>query len=212
LIPGKKSRQGEKWKMIVASSGDSVVVDEAIHDIELFLGEKIEPQEKTPASALFSMRKEIGDVAYATYKKYKDRSVENPEFELLLGAADKDSTILYITCEGKNQILDKFGIIGSGRVTGGELLLGQFLKEDLTREQAARLATLVISIVGHVDMYVGGEPQIYMCKNRTVWRFEEKSYQGILEESESRWALLKKLWVKMQEDETFESKLRDLLK
>jgi len=208
---GKKSKKGETWKISIASSGDAMVVDEAYHNIQYFLWDKLKPEEKQPSLQLAVHCEEIANLAYDTYKKYKDRNVENPYFEFMLGAADEFTTILRITYEGKNQLLNKFGIIGSGRVTGGELLIGEFLEEDINEREAASLAALVVSIVGHVDMFVGGEPDMYICRERTVWDFKEDPYRKILKKSEDRWDLLKKAWVKMQKDSTLEKKLKNLL-
>jgi len=211
LIEGKEPAQGKKWVMAVASSGDAAVINEAIDEISYFMYENIGAGEEKPSMALLTNRAQIGDIAYATYKKYKERGIENAEFELLFVAADEFSTILRITCEGKNEVLEKFGIIGSGRITGGELLLREFLKADITQTEAARLAALVISIVGHVDMFVGGEPDMFICRNRKVWVYKEDTYREILKESESRWALMKNVWMKMEEDDSFEKRLRGLL-
>jgi 20S proteasome alpha/beta subunit len=211
-IFGKDPKKGEPWEIMVASSGDAVIVDEAIDDIFYFVSDKIKADEKKPAIALSVLRKKIGDIAYATYKKYKDREVDNPEFELLFGAADEFSTILKVTCEGKNKELDKVGMIGSGRVTGGELLLSEFLKEEPTEDEAASLAALVISTVGHVDMFVGGEPDFCICRDRAVLKYTKKFHKHILEDSESKWTLIKEIWQKMLEDSAFEKKVKRLLK
>lgn len=209
---GQEPKKGETWEMMAGSSGDSMVIDETFRQIRDFLYEKLKPNEECPSTALELYRQEIGDIAYRTYKKYKDREVESPEFELLLGAADKWSNILHVTCEGKNQLLEKFGIIGSGRVTGGELLLTEFLKQDIRADEAAHLAALVISVVGHVDMFVGGEPEMVNCFKRRAWDYKQEEYQRILRESKSRWDLMKTFWAKMEKDNTLENKLRKLLK
>lgn len=129
----------------------------------------------------------------------------------MLGTADEFSTILYITSDGKNQILDKFGIVGSGRITGGELLLSEFLRENINEVEAANLAALIVTTVGRVDLSVGGEPDIRFCRDRMAWVYEEESFKRILGTSESRWSLLKKVWWRMQEDKTVESKLKNLV-
>lgn len=211
IAPGKEPKKGKGWKISIASSGDTMVVDEVYNKIQYFLWKKLKPEQKNPSTALMVYREEIADLAYDTHKKYKDRDVENPYFELILGAADEFSTILHITHEGKNQVLDRFGVIGSGRVTGGELLLGEFLKEEINEDEAAILAALVISTVGHVDMFVGGEPDMCICRERTVWEFTEDAYQKLLKNSKDRWDLMKKTWVKMQKDSTLKSKLKNLL-
>jgi len=134
--------------MVAASSGDALVVDEALSTIRSLLYNKIKPDEKNPSFALRSLRSEIGDTAYATYQKYKERGAENPEFQILLGTAAEYSEILHVTYEGKNEMLGRYGILGSGQVTGGELLLTEFLREEPTEDQAASLAALVIATVG----------------------------------------------------------------
>ncbi|HVP92952.1 MAG TPA: hypothetical protein VMS94_04335 [Acidobacteriota bacterium] len=212
LIFGETPKQGDEWSIMAASSGDAMVVDETLDEIGDFLYDKLKPKEETPSICLHIFRREIGDIAYKVYKKYKDRDCENPEFELLLGAADQFANILHVTYEGKSQLFEEFGIIGSGRVTGGELLLTEFLKKDMNVDEAAQLATLVISVVGHVDMFVGGGPDMATCSERRVWNYEEESYRQILRESKSKWDLMKKSWAKMQMDDSLERKLRKLLK
>ncbi len=210
LNPNPKKRN---WEFVVASSGDALVADEAINEISYFLADKISSKDN-PSVALMSLRGEIGDIAFKTYDKYKKREADNPEFSLLFGAADKFSTILFVNYDGRNRELERIGFIGSGRVTGGELILSEFLKEDeLTECEAACLASLVISTVGHVDMFVGGTPDMYVCRQRQALEFDAKYYSNeILQKSELRWNLLKKLWQKMLEDESFENKLKNLLK
>jgi len=201
----------DSWHVLVGSAGDSMVIDEALFDIAVLLREKIDPDIESPSVALDVWRKEIGDLAFSTYKKYKERNVENPSFELLLVAADKHSTILYVTSDGKTQDLPKFGMIGTGRITGGELLLSELLKEDITEEEAAHLAALVVTVVGHVDISVGGKPDIQMARERCAWVHKETAFEKILKTSESRWELLGKVWWKMQEDKAIENKLKELL-
>jgi len=209
--PEPKEKEKERWNMLVASAGDALIIDEVVEDIAFFLREKIDPDKDTPSISLAVYRKEIGDLAFATYKKYKDRDVETFHFELLIGTADKFSTILYVTNEGKNQVLDKFGLIGSGRITGGELLINEFLKESISEEEATSLAALVVTTVGHIDLSVGGGPDIRICHDRIVWVYKKPAFDEILKASESRWKLINRLWWKMQEDSSVEGKLEKLI-
>jgi len=191
--PPKKYKK--KWGIIVAQAGDSLVLDEVTNGIATLLQEKILPDESNPSKRLNQFRTEIGDIAHDVFDKYQRRALDNPpHFELLFGAADKSSTLLYVTSDGKQQILDNSGIIGQGRITGGELLLNEFLKEGLTQKQAARLAALVITRIGTVDMSVSGIPEIKWCRNRRVWHYTEKSFKKIMKESNSQWNALKKSW------------------
>ena len=126
LIVDLNSKQKKSsWEFVVASSGDALVADEAIRDISFFLADKI-TSEDDPSISLMSLRSQIGDIAFRTYDKYKKRGSDNPEFSLLLGAADKFSAILFVNYDGRNRELDRIGSIGSGRVTGGELILSDF--------------------------------------------------------------------------------------
>ncbi|TET20337.1 hypothetical protein E3J74_03565 [Candidatus Bathyarchaeota archaeon] len=210
IFGGEPKKHKAKCGFVVASAGDALVIDEVLFDIENLLRDKVDPDED-PSVSLVVWRKEIGNLAYASYKKYKERNVSNPTFELLLGGADKFSTILYVSSDGKNRILEKFGMIGSGRITGGELLLNEFLKDDMIDLEAAHLAALVVTIVGHIDLSVGGEPDIRICFDRTIWVPKEIAFKEILKASELRWSLLKSVWWKMQEDNTVESKLKKLV-
>lgn len=215
LIKGNKPKKyKDKWVIIIASAGDALVIDEVVDDVQYFLQKEIEPDIDTPSIALSLNRKEIGDLAYATFKKYKDREVEASNFELLLGTADEFSTILYVTNEGKTQELEKYGIIGSGRITGGELLMNELLsgrKEDLSTVEAANLAALIVTTVGHIDLSVGGAPDIKLCRDRISWVYKEQPFNEILRRSESKWDLMKKTWWEMEEDSTLERKLQKLV-
>lgn len=188
-----------------------MVIDEVVDEIEAFLRDEIKPNEKNLSRRLRSLRKEIGDLVYDVYKKYKDRDVRSRHFGLLLGAADKSTTILHVTYEGKQQILEQYGIIGSGQVTGGELLLSEFLRKDISQIEAASLAALIVTRIGRVDIYVSGEPEIKWCRNRSVWHYRKFKFKRIMEESKSRWNLMKKTWWKMQEDDRAKGKLKDIL-
>jgi 20S proteasome alpha/beta subunit len=215
LITGKEPKKyKDRWNVIIASAGDALVIDEVVDDIYYFLQKEIEPDEDTPSIELSIRRKEIGDLAYATFKKYKDREAETLNFELLLGTADEFSTILYVTSEGKTQELEKYGIIGSGRITGGELLINELLsgrKEDLSVDEAAGLAALIVTTVGHIDLSVGGAPDIMFCRGRISWSYKEQPFNEILRSSESKWDLMKKIWWKMEKDSTLERKLQKLV-
>jgi hypothetical protein len=169
------------------------------------------PDEKALAKRLRLLRKDIGDIAYSTYQKYKNRGDKHAVFELLLGAADETSTILQITSEGKQQVLEQFGIIGSGQVTGGELLLTEFVRQDLNQSEAAALAALIVTRIGNIDMSVGGEPDIKWCRNGRVWHYKEFKFKNIMEQSKSRWNTLKKIWWKMQEGNNFKERLEKIL-
>jgi len=176
------------------------------------LREEIEPDEEQPSVLLAALRKKIEDIAFNVYQKYRERKVSNPEFTLLLGAADNNSTILYVTCEGKTQILNQFGIIGSGRITGGELLLEEFFQEKMTRNRAAYLAYQVISRVGHIDLSVGGIPDIQLCQNRLTWVYKKDVFAKIKSKSDSQWNLMKKVLWKIQNNEELEDKIKELIK
>lgn len=179
--------------MLVASAGDAMVIDEAFDDIQFLLRKEIDPDEETPSISLLVRRKEIGDLAYNTYHKYQQRSGNDCSFELLIGAADKFSTILYVNNNGKTQELERFGIIGSGRITGGELLLNELLRNDVEEYGAAHLAALVVTVVGHVDLSVGGAPDIRICRDRITWHYKEEAFTELLTSSESRWGLIKSI-------------------
>lgn len=115
-----------------------------------------------------------------------------------------------MTNEGKNQVFEQFGIIGTGRVTGGELLLREMLTEDIEVDEAATLAALIITIVGYVDMYVSGKPDILMCNSRSVFHYFSGTQKLILDKAESRWRIIKKIW-KMQKDAAFTEKLKEFI-
>lgn len=207
-----ENKETESWRMLIASSGDAMIADEVFDDIMLLLRKSVRPDDQCPSACLSVWRKEIGDLAYTSFKKFKDRGDENPYFEFLIGIADDFPMILRVTYEGKTQMLEDYGIIGSGRVTGGELLIRELFEKDMTEDDAALLAALMISTVGHVDISVGGEPDMRICRARSVWAYEEDAYRRILENSESRWRLMKSAWKKMKEDAGFESELKELLK
>lgn len=212
-IFGKDPRKKgiEKWGILVASAGDSLVIDEVISDIGAFLRDEISSAELRPSIRLRDLRKEIGDLAYSVYEKYSERNCGYSEFEMLFGAADMDATMLYVTFEGKQEVLDQFRIIGSGQVTGGELLLNEFMKEDMTQEEAANLAALIVTRIGNVDQFVSGEPDIQWCRNRRVWHYKDIKFTKIMIESEGRWNLIKKAWSRMQEDNTIRKKIQRAL-
>ena len=188
-----------------------MVLDEVLDEIKSFLHNKIKPYEKNLSRKLRTLRKEIGDLAYDTYRKYKERGIKYCAFQLLLGAADQSATILYVTSQGKQQILEQYGIIGTGQVTGGELLLSEFLKDGISQREAASLAALIVTKIGKIDVYVSGEPEIRWCRNRRVWHYREFKFRRIIEESRSRWNVMKRAWWKMQEDSTTKKKLRNIL-
>lgn len=212
IIGNKPNKYDDPWNILVASAGDALVVDEVFSDIRFYLMDNIEPDRDAPSIGLSVFRKNIGDIAYTAYKKYKDRGISNPTFELLLGAADKFSNILNVTYEGKTQIIDQFGIIGTGRITGGELLLNELFKTDMTYQEAAHLASFIITVVGHCDISVGGKPDIRICGNRIAWIFTDPAFQNIMVQTGSRWELTKRAWWKMQEDKTLEERIKELLK
>jgi hypothetical protein len=201
----------DPWNILVASAGDAMVIDEAFQDIHLFLRKNIDPDTETPSIDLEILRNQIGDLAYATCHKYQERGDTNCSFELLIGAADKFSTILHVNSEGKTQELERFGVIGSGQITGGELLLNEFLRTDVQQKAAANLAALVVTIVGHVDLSVGGAPDIQICRDRIAWVYKQEAFSELLTTSESKWDLIKKLWWKMLEDDTIEDKVKKIL-
>ncbi len=209
--PEEQEDKTEEWGLLIASAGDAFLIDEVVNDIKFFLYDNIKWNEEIPSISLKIKRKEIGDIAYNVYKRHKDKELGNPIFELLIGACDKHSALLHVTCEGKTREIDNYAIIGSGRVTGGELLLAEFFKEDLTQKQAANLAALVISKVGLVDISVGGLPDIHMCRDRCTWVYKQEPFNKILDSSERRWALLKKAFWKMQSKDEIETKIRELV-
>lgn len=209
--PKEADDKEEEWGMLIASAGDAFLADEVFGDIKSYLHKKIEWNEELPSLNLIIHRKEIGDIAYQVYKKYKDRGLGDPIFSLLIGACDEYSTLLYVTSEGKTKEIEDYAIIGSGRVTGGELLLAEFFKKDMTQRQAANLAALVISRVGGVDISVGGLPDIHMCRDRCTWVYKSKPFDEILAESEQRWSLLKEAYWKMQSNSKIETQIRELV-
>jgi len=202
-----RKRGIDKWNILIASAGDSLVIDEVVGDIENLLRNEISSREAKPSLRLRDLRKEIGDLAYCAYEKYRQRNCTSSEFDMLLGAADEKATVLYVNCDGKQQVLEKFAIIGSGQVTGGELLFNEFMKEDMTQEEAANLAALVVTKIGNVDQFVSGEPDIQWCRNRRVWHYQEMKFMKIMQESERRWNIIKKAWSRMQEDDTIRKKI-----
>lgn len=209
--PDKEDDKTDEWGMLIASAGDAFLIDEVITDIKIFLYDEIKWNKKLPSVSLSVYRKKIGDIAYGVYKKHKDRGLGDPIFSLLIGACDKYSTLLYVTCEGKTKEIDDYAIIGSGRITGGELLLAEFFKKNMTQKQAANLAALVISRVGRVDISVGGLPDIHMCRDRCTWAYKSKPFNEILAASEQKWLLLKKAFWKMQSKEEIETKIKELI-
>lgn len=212
VIHGKQPKRGRKaWNILVASAGEAMVIDEVLDEIEAFLRERIKADEKDLSGRLKSLRKNIGDVAYETYKKYKDRNVTYRDFELLLGAADESVTILYVTCEGKQQVLEQYGIIGIGQVTGGELLASEFLRKDMTQKEAASLAALIVTRIGKIATHVGGEPEIKWCRNRRAWHYKEFRFKRIIEQSKSKWNLMRRIWWRMGEDSTAQEELESIL-
>ncbi|MCJ7635844.1 hypothetical protein MUP77_26070 [Candidatus Bathyarchaeota archaeon] len=213
IIHGRepKKKDMDEWSILVASAGDSLIIDEVVSDIEDLLQNEISPDERKPSIRLKKLRKKIGDLAYFAYEKYRTRSSEPSDFEMLLGAADEQSTILYVNCLGKQQIRDEFGIIGSGQLTGGELLFNEFAKEDMTQKEAATLAALVVTKIGNVDQFVSGEPDIKWCRNRRVWHYDETKFTKIMVESEERWKLMKRVWSKMQKDANIETRIKRVL-
>jgi hypothetical protein len=218
-----ENRKSKGWQIAAAFAGDSLVADEALERIHYFLYKKLPPDHKNPAIMLQEYRREIGDIAYDTFKKHSARAreieVNEPDFEIFLGMADEDSTLLHTTCDGKTRFIEDFGVIGSGGESGGELLLREFFLKgkqrgegsDLNEDAAASLAALVITVVGHVDMYVSGEPDMYFCHDRRVEVYPQDKYRKILEDSESKWSLMRRVWQKMQENNTFENKLKRVL-
>ena len=207
-IPSENEKE-PPWEILFASSGDAFVTDEVYTKLNYRFKDWIEP-EKDPSIVLSVYRSEIGDIAYEIYKKYMEREASDPSFQIMLGASDKSSTLLQITHEGKTRKLDDFGIIGSGQITGGELLLNEFVRENLTVTEAAQLASFVITRVGQTDPYVGGNIDLQFCNNRTTWVFTQPEDQ-IFQKSESRWDMLKKMWWKMQDDASLADKLNELL-
>lgn len=200
LISGKVPEKGKSWAIAVASAGNAAVVDEAIDEIGKYLYEKCDPSEVNPSVQITALRKEIGDIAYNTWKRHNERfPAFSNEFELLLGAADEYTAILYVASDGKTMKLDNVGIIGTGRVTGGELIIREFRSaEELTEFEAMNLLALTISTVGRVDMYVGGEPEMLVCQHREVFSYKKEPYRKALKENEDRWDLIKQVWKKMQ--------------
>ncbi len=209
----KKPKAGkvDEWGMLIASAGDAFLADEVFTEINYFLSKKIKYDNKQPSIQLSVYRNEIGDIAYKVYKKHKDRGGDDPIFSLLIGACDDYSFLLYVTCEGKTKEIEDYAIIGSGRVTGGELLLAEFFKNNMTQRQAANLAALVISKVGRVDISVGGLPDIHMCRGRCTWVYKSKPFEEILVKSEKRWSLLKEAYWKMQSNSKIETEIKELL-
>jgi len=209
---GKEPEEGQRrWRIEFAIAGDALVADEAIEEIKFHLYDHIKPNEKMISIALRARRTEIGDIAYKIYEKYKTRGSIHPEFELFIGAANKYAMVLYVNNEGKTRLVGNFGIIGTGGVTGGELLLGEFYREDLTEEEAANLAAMVISAVARVDMFVGGSPDMYVCRKGAVWKYGPKKYSRIIQETESRWQLLKDVWKKTHLDKRIKKELQQIL-
>jgi len=68
IIFGKTPKKNKNpWNILIASTGDSMVIDEVLSDIERFLREKIVPDEKAHAKRLRLLQKDIGDITYSTY-------------------------------------------------------------------------------------------------------------------------------------------------
>lgn len=210
IAPSRTTESGKDCSMVIASAGDALVADEAIYQVVSFIYGEMNPETIDPSTFLRIKRGEIGDIIYNVYKKYKDRGSESI-FELLIGAADEFSEIMEVTYEGKTRLLDRFGIIGSGGITGGELLLNEFISDEMTVNEAAQLAALVVKTVGHVDIHVGGIPNIYSCSQKTTWEYKKEIFTEMLSKTESRWSLLREMWFKMQKDGSFEDKLHQLL-
>jgi hypothetical protein len=220
-----ENRKSKGWQIAAAFAGDSLVADEALERIARFLYKKLPPEEKNPAIMLREYRREIGDIAYDTFQKHSARAREREvydetDFEIFLGMADEEeSTLLDTTYEGKTRFIEDFGVIGSGGESGGELLLREFFLKgkqrgegsDLNEDAAASLAALVINVVGHVDLYVSGEPDMYFCHDLRVEVYPQDKYRKILDGSDSKWNLMRRVWQKMQEDNTFEGKLKQVL-
>ncbi len=215
IVGRKPKKHDDPWSIILASAGDAMVIDEVADDIGFLLMDEIDPDSATPSIGLTSKRKKIGDLAYEAFKKYKERGVRTSSFELMLGTADKFSSILHVTSDGKTQELEKYGIIGSGSITGGELLMTEFYgsrDEIMCEEEAANLAALIVTTVGHVDLSVGGAPDIKLCRDRISWIYKKQPFNELLKTSELRWNLIKKAWWKMQQSSSFEHKLRSMVR
>jgi len=200
----------EPWSVLFAASGDAYLIDEVFEQFRFYLRQNIEPVTENPSLSFMVHRHKLGDIAYNTYKKYKDRDVSDPRFTILLGAADKFTGILEITYEGKHREITDFCIIGSGQVTGGELLLRELYREKVNVTETARLTSIIIRLVGKTDPYVGGNIDLKFCRDRTSWIFT-KPDEKILDISEKRWEILKSIWWKMQEDSAISDKLIKLL-
>jgi 20S proteasome alpha/beta subunit len=208
-IFGKRGKNPD-WEGLVAFSGDYMVAQEVSNQIYHLLHERIDPK-KYASVMLGLMREEIGDLAYSVYKKYLDRGVKDPYFELLIGISDRFSALYHITAEGKSEEIDFHRIIGSGRITGGELLLREFSHAFPTLEQAKAIAILVINAVGNIDISVGGEPEICICRNKGLEQLSPQEIQELSKTIDSKWKLFKKIWEKNLEDGSFEKKLFKLL-
>ena len=205
-----EQKDEKNWKMVVASSGDAFVASEAIRAIQQLLFSKIPADTECPSIAIYVQLNAIGNAAYDVYKKYKDRG-EDPQFEILLGAADTYSALYQITCFGKTYEVEDYAIIGSGAITGGELLVKELLDKNPSEEDAAALAALLVSEVSLVDMYVGGEPKILVAGKRSVWEYKETVYKEICEKSRTKWNLLKEAWRKMQQNDRLQEKITEVV-
>jgi hypothetical protein len=212
IAPVEKIKVENNWCISLASAGDPLVTDEVYQDVNDLLTDKIPFDFDLPSVALKLHRKEIGDLAYEIYRKHKDKGLSDPVFELLLGAADEYSTILYITHEGKVQEIDQYAIIGSGETTSGELILNEFFRKDMNIEEAAYLASLMVTVMGHCGISAGGVPDIRICQDRSWKAFPDEAFKDIMGKTGLRWGLLKKAWLKMQANNTLETKISRLLK
>lgn len=212
ICVGKDTGKDEikSWNVVVASSGDAYVAAEAIREIQILLYKKMEPDAPNVGAQIYANINDIGNAAFNVYKKYKDRG-DDPQFEILLGVADEFAFIYHITCMGKVYEAEDYDIIGSGAVTGGELLIKEFLEKDPSVDNVAALATLIVTEVSLVDMYVGGEPKIIMARERRAWEYREEVYKEICEKSRTRWKLLKEAWKQMQHKEEVQEAIRQLV-
>lgn len=123
------------WGLLFAGSGDLLILDEVWYKIDKYFNENSEMLEKDPTDILRKHRETIGKISYDTYKEYILRyktinEINDCDFDFMIGANNSITpTILYVNCMGNTQIEDEFKIIGSGVVTGGELLLNELYKK-----------------------------------------------------------------------------------
>lgn len=126
--------------------------------------------------------KELGFIKSPTAARPRWQDDRTLGFALVVGlCCNNESRIYTVYPDGVAERAERYASLGSGSAFA-EYLLARLYRDDLTLDEAIRVAVYVIEEVKKVDLHCGGPTQVVAVKGNQVIRKNEKELQEILSE------------------------------